>query len=85
MYDGVDEAMHMLISIGDDIIELIRAEELLKESEEKYRRITENAKDMIYRMSLPEGHYEYASSVSIDLFGYSPEEFYESPILIFKK
>ena len=33
----------------------------LAESEERYRRLTENAVDMIYRMKLPEGIYEYIS------------------------
>lgn len=54
----------------------------LEESEEKYRRLTENAKDMIYRMSLPEGNYEYVSPASIDLMGYTPQEFYATPTLI---
>ncbi len=33
-------------------------------------------------MSLPDGKYEYVSPVSEALFGYSPEEFYENPLLI---
>ncbi len=39
---------------------------------------------MIYSMSLPDGIYEYVSPASIDLTGYTPEEFYESPMLIQK-
>jgi PAS domain S-box-containing protein len=54
----------------------------LQKSEEKYRRLTENARDMIYRMSLPDGHYEYVNPASLNLFGYTPDEFYHSPILI---
>ena len=84
MYDSEDDTKHMLLSIGEDLTERIHAEDALKESEEKYRRITENAKDMIYRMSLPDGNYEYVSPASLDLFGYLPEEFYESPVLIQK-
>jgi len=84
MYDSADETKHMLFSIGEDITNRVLAEEALKESEKKYRRITENAKDMIYRMSLPDGHYEYVSPASLDLFGYPPEKFYESPVLIQK-
>ncbi len=57
--------------------------ELIK-SEAKYRRLTENATDVIFRMSLPEGRYEYINPASIDLFGYSPDEFYASAFLIQK-
>ncbi len=58
--------------------------EELKQSEERFRRLAENAPDVIYRMTLPEGHYEYVSPASKDVFGYLPEEFYEQPLLIQK-
>lgn len=61
-----------------------QAEHKLAQSEEKYRTITENSRDMIYRMSLPDGRYEYVSLASKSLTGYSPDEFYDSPILIQK-
>ena len=63
-------------------------EQLIAELEEfqkqtkQFRNLIENSKDMLYRMSLPEGKYEYVSSASSDVFGYSPEEFYKSPLLI---
>jgi len=71
-----------LISTSNNITERIRAENALRESRDSFRFLAENAKDMIYRMSLPEGHYEYVSPASSDLFGYTPEEFYNNPILI---
>jgi PAS domain S-box-containing protein len=37
---------------------------------------------MIYRMSLPDGVYEYVSPSSINIFGYRSEEFYQNPMLI---
>ncbi len=48
-------------------------------SEKRYRLITENAEDIIYRMSLPEGQYEYISPVCEKLTGYSAREFYSKP------
>lgn len=60
------------------------AEEALIESEKKFRTLAENSRDMIYRMTLPDGKYEYVSPASKALSGYSPEEFYESPVLIQK-
>ncbi len=65
-----------------NITERKRAEEALRQSEAKYRRLTENARDMIYRMSLPDGIYEYVSPASTEITGYSPEELYSTPLLI---
>jgi PAS domain S-box-containing protein len=67
-----------------DITERKKAEERLRESEERFRRIAENAKDMIYRMKLPDGQYDYVSPASLEIFGYTPEEFYKTPLLIRK-
>ena len=55
---------------------------VLKDKERRIRRLIENSKDMIFRMSLPDGTYEYVSPASKDIFGYSPAEFYNNPKLI---
>jgi PAS domain S-box-containing protein len=60
------------------------AERRLLESEERYFRLTENARDIIFRISLPDGKYEYVNRASIDILGYTPEEFYSEPLLISK-
>jgi PAS domain S-box-containing protein len=60
------------------------AERKLRESEERYFRLTENARDLIFRMSLPDGRYEYVNRVSADITGYTPEEFYSNPMLVRK-
>ncbi|MEZ5358127.1 MAG: PocR ligand-binding domain-containing protein [Candidatus Zixiibacteriota bacterium] len=70
-----------VISVYDDVTERQQALENLHASEERFRRIAENAKDIIYRMSLPDGKYEYMSPAASDIFGYSPEELYEKPTL----
>ncbi|WP_167505835.1 ATP-binding protein [Desulfosediminicola flagellatus] len=77
-----DELGHLAQSFNDMAGQLRELIGSLQKSEEKYRRLTENAQDMIYRMTLPEGHYEYVNPASIDLLGYTPDEFYRSPILI---
>ncbi|TSC54019.1 MAG: two domain fusion protein (N:Methyl-accepting chemotaxis protein-C:sensory box histidine kinase/response regulator), partial [Parcubacteria group bacterium LiPW_30] len=48
----------------------------------RFERLTDNAKDMIFHMALPSGRYEYVSKASSQIFGYSPEEFHQKPLLI---
>jgi len=42
----------------------------------------DNAKDLIYRMSLPDRSYSFMSRASVDLTGYTPDEFYAEPGLL---
>ena len=72
----------IMFAVTKDITKRKNTEELLKNSEDRFRRLAENAQDMIYRMSLSSGEYEYVSSASHNIFGYSPQEFYDSPLLI---
>jgi PAS domain S-box-containing protein len=58
-----------------------QTETALRESEEKFRRFTENAQDLLFRQSLPDGKFEFISLASIELTGYTPDEFYADPDL----
>jgi PAS domain S-box-containing protein len=58
------------------------AEAKLAESEQRYRRIADNAPDIIYRMRLqPDRAYEYVSPATLTLTGYKPEELYADPTI----
>ena len=56
--------------------------EKLKKSEEMYRLLADSNPDVIYRISIPEGRYEYISPSCTVKCGRSPEEFYRKPFLI---
>lgn len=56
----------------------------LVESEARYRRLTDNAQDVIFRISLPDGNVEYINPAAIDFCGYMPSDFYNDPSLVHK-
>jgi two-component system, cell cycle sensor histidine kinase and response regulator CckA len=54
------------------------AESALKESEARFRRLAENAQDIIYRYDrFPTSRYTFVSPAVTQVLGYRPEEFYE--------
>ncbi len=62
--------------------ELLEELETLRRENELYRRFAANSRDMLYRMSLPDGRYEFISNASEIIFGHAPRELYENPSLI---
>ncbi|GJQ63050.1 MAG: hypothetical protein SCALA702_21030 [Melioribacteraceae bacterium] len=57
----------------------------LKESEERFRRLSENAMDTIFRFDyVPVRKFTYVSPSVFDLTGHQPEEFYKNPQIIEK-
>ncbi len=57
----------------------IQISEKFEDSTQQFNRLARSAKDVIYRMSLPDGRYEYINPASKELFGLTPEELYKSP------
>ncbi|MBK7215103.1 MAG: PAS domain S-box protein [Bacteroidales bacterium] len=59
-----------------DITEQKNAEDALKESEAKYRRITDNASDIIFRLELdPSPHITYINEAVNIILGFNPDDF----------
>jgi len=63
--------------IGRDITEHKRAEEALRESEEKYRQLVENATEAI--MVAQDGMIKFANTKAVEMTGYSIEELCSMP------
>lgn len=81
--DGTGEPLMFLIQ-AQDISERKAAEEALRSSESRFRLLAENAQDFIFRVSVvPEIKFDYASPASTEITGYTPEELYENPALVF--
>ena len=58
------------------------AEEKLRRSEERFRFLAENTRDLIYRIRFfPEIACEYISPSATAITGYTPEEHYSDPLL----
>lgn len=59
-----------------------QSRQALAASEEKYRRLAENAPDIIYRYELaPQPQFSYVSPAVAAITGYTPAEFYADPRL----
>ena len=70
------------ICVLRDVTERKRAREAMIRSERILGELVEGLDEVIYRMSLPDGNYQYCSPGAIAVFGYSSEEFLANPLLI---
>ncbi|MCH8330397.1 MAG: PAS domain S-box protein, partial [Bacteroidetes bacterium] len=60
-------------SIGEDITERIKAKKKLRESEERYRDLFENARELIQSVDM-NGNFQYVNKAWKDILGYNPKE-----------
>ncbi|KIX15786.1 PAS domain S-box protein [Dethiosulfatarculus sandiegensis] len=68
--------------ISTDISERIESEELLKESEHRFRSFVENANDIVYELS-PQGVLTYVSPNWLEFMGEAPEEALHRPLALY--
>jgi PAS domain S-box-containing protein/putative nucleotidyltransferase with HDIG domain len=65
-----------------DVTERLKTERELINSEERYRRLAENAVDLIYRYELvPDRGFSYVSPAATSITGYTPGDHYQDPDL----
>ena len=65
--------MESVMSLVQDITEYVKAEKSLRESEEKYRELVENANSIIIKMDR-DGKVTFINEYALKFFGYSLDE-----------
>ncbi|MGC4065520.1 MAG: PAS domain S-box protein [Polyangiaceae bacterium] len=63
-----------VLSILEGKHEVGRTEAALRESEQRFRSVLDASRDVIYRLNLKTGRYEYVSPSAVDIVGYTAEE-----------
>lgn len=67
-------------ALGLQIADSLRKTEALKVSEDRYRRLSDNAPDIIFRLIVePEMAFDYVSPAVARITGFQPEEFLSDP------
>lgn len=81
LLNGEKEVLGSIL-IFRDISKQKLQENALRERAEQFRKLVENACDILYRIQVrPELKIEYISPAIKDIIGYAPEEFYDNPKL----
>jgi PAS domain S-box-containing protein len=79
---GQLKALHILAGAAASAIERAALIERLRHAEQRYRRLTENAPDIVFRYELdPRPAFTYVNPAITAITGYAPEEYYADPDL----
>ena len=62
------------MTMQTDITESKKANDALQESESRFHSVLDNSQDVIYRINVQSGNYEYVSPSTKNIFGYFPDE-----------
>ncbi|WP_051260950.1 PAS domain S-box protein [Desulfovibrio inopinatus] len=80
----VEDETRYCLGFVRDITQRKQADERLRQSEARFRRLVEYSPAVIYRLALtPWVHFEYVSPAIASLLGWTPEELYADPGRVF--
>ncbi len=72
----------LIVAVGTLILYFQQIKAALALNEQRFRRLAENAQDLIYRYRLyPDPVFEYVSPSATAMTGYTPEDHYADPLL----
>ncbi len=73
------------VAIGILLLYFQKVRQDLTQSEARYRFMAENARDIVYHLQIfPVLKYEFISAAVTQVTGYTPEEYYRDPDLVYK-
>lgn len=73
---------HSRFALVRDVTHTLAAQRALLESEERYRRLLDNAPDMIYRWNIKERRFDYLSPATEAITGFSPAQVLAEPDIL---
>ena len=71
---GADGGLEGVVLVFQDVTAKRQSQRALRESEQRFRSVLDNSLDVVYRLNLQSGRYEYFSPASSAVYGFSPEE-----------
>jgi two-component system cell cycle sensor histidine kinase/response regulator CckA len=78
-WDEAEGRVIRIVGAFQNITERKRAEEALRESEERFRQVLESLQDVAYRRNLQTDTYDYMSPAQLHISGYTAEEILSMP------
>jgi len=75
---------HARFALVRDVTQTLAAQRALLESEERYRRLLENAPDMIYRYNIKESCFDYLSPATEAVTGFTASQVLAEPELLWQ-
>ena len=80
----IADDLRLIIAVGTLLVYFEKNRMDLSNKETQYRLLAENAVDIVYRYKLlPKAHFDYISPSIFTVTGYSDQEFYSNPDLLY--